>query len=195
VILADFVDYDTAETYDQKKTDSCTAHAFFTSLSEWCQNDRGIELEFDIIKYFKQMEKENPSGKFRLNWLSRTAREKGFKAKTGELVKITGFSSVIAFKSFRRLCETIQRNGPLIFSVDRYVGHRLNPDTDIVSSVPEGAKKMKQGHVMMVRGFDYPGRMIKFQNSWGKNSVKWLELPTYLQIVRGAWFIKGITIS
>jgi len=194
-IVADFLDYDSAEIYNQKNTDSCTCFAFFTLLSEWCQQDRGMNLEFDIKKYFKRMNIERPSGKFRLNWLSKTARTEGFKAKTGEIVKITGYSTVIAFKSFRRLCETIQRHGPLIFSVNQYEGHRLNPATDVIAPVKKGATKKKQGHVMIIRGFDYPGRMIKFQNSWGNNSVKWIELPTYLQIVKGAWFFKGITIK
>ena len=196
MILADYVDYDTAEIYDQKKTDSCTAHAFFTLLSEWCQQDRGMDLEFDIMKYFKQMEKERPSGKFRLNWLSTTAREKGFKAKTGELVKITGYSNVIAKNSFRRLCETIQRNGPLILAINTYKGLNLRPkDTDIIKDFPDDAVRNRMGHVLMIRGFDYPGRLIKLQDSYGAGSVKWLPLNIYLKVVKGAYFFKGITIS
>jgi len=57
MIVADYLDYDTAEIYDQGKSKTCTAHAFFTLLAEHIQQDTGKELEFDFQEHFDYMEK------------------------------------------------------------------------------------------------------------------------------------------
>ena len=101
-----------------------------------------------------------------------------------------------ASKHSKKLSTTIQTSGPLIFAVKRYKGHKLNPkNTDIIGAVKDGAVKEKAGHAMMIRGFDYPRRLIKFQNSWGNNSIKWMPLAVYQDIFKYAYYFKGVSIS
>jgi len=206
VIVADYLDYDTAEIYDQGKSKTCTAHAFFTLLAEHIQQDTGKELEFDFQEHFDYMEKYREGAKYtrgtkvikkrRVEALCVIAESIGFLTKTLERVKIKKYMRCPLYKNFHFLCKTLQKSGPLIFAVHRYKGHKLNPEhTDIIGPVKKGAKKKKIGHVMMIRGFDKQSQLLKIQNSWGKNdSIKYMPFDVYKSIVKYAYMIKGVYI-
>jgi len=194
VLIADYVDFDTAEIYNQKSTKACTAFSFFTLLSEYVQQEHGLKVEFDILKEFDKMEKLRGK-KRRVWWLFSYCKTVGFKAKSGELVKIKGYRLLTQKKNFKKLSTVIQQSGPLVFVVHRYNGHKLNPkDTDIIESVKPSMKKKNVGHAMMVRGFDHPRRLIKFQNSWGDNSIKWMPLDVWQDIIKYGYYIEGGTV-
>ena len=197
MVIADFLDYDTARTWDQGDSNMCTAYAFFAVLAEFVQQKYGVELEFNFKKYFKLMEKNRRKRMLRIYWLCFHASSKGFKAKSGELVKIKGYRRVSGYKSFEKICETLQKKGPLLFAVHQYKKHDLNPsNTDIIKKVPENAKKKRWGHAMTLRGFDHQSKLLKFQNSWDTNfNIKWLPLPVYQNIVKYVFSIDDVSIA
>ena len=206
-IVADYLDYETAQVWDQGKSITCTAHAFFTLLAEHIQQDTGKEVEFDFKKHFDYMERYREAAKYistrtgreikkrRVETLCILAKEVGFLTKTGERVVIKKYKRRRRF-NFNRLCKTLQNTGPLVFAVHRYKGHKLNPkNTDIIEPVKEGAKKKKAGHAMMIRGFDRQSQLLKFQNSWGKeDSIKYMPFDVYKDIVKYAYIIEGVYI-
>ena len=206
MIVADYLDYDTAEVWDQGKSITCTAHAFFTLLAEHIQQDTGKEVEFDFKKHFAYMERYREAAKIvrgdktikkkRVEALCILAESTGFLTKTGERVVIKKYRRCPFLKNFKFLCKTIQNTGPLIFAVHRYKGHKLNPkNTDIIDPVKAGAKKKKMGHAMMIRGFDTQSQLLKFQNSWGKeDSIKYMPFDVYKDIVKYAYIIEGVYI-
>lgn len=194
MVIADYLDYETARTWDQGKSNQCTAYAFFTLLAEHVQQEKGIDVEFDFDKYFKEME-SNRGTTMRVRYLCSKAMKDGYKTKCGKLVKI---GSYVQFQAWRRLdflCETIQAGNPMIFAVHQYEGHDLNPkDTDIIE-MPTSDKKKKNGHAMTIRGFDYSGKMIKFQNSWKHNNIKWMPYDVFLKLCKYCFYIKNVTIK
>jgi len=206
VIVADYLDYDTAEVWDQGKSITCTAHAFFTLLAEHIQQDTGKEVEFDFQEHFDYMERYREAAKIvrgdktikkrRIEALCILAESTGFLTKTGERVAIKKYRRCPFLKNFKFLCKTLQNTGPLIFAVHRYSGHKLNPkNTDIVDPVKAGAKKKKMGHAMMIRGFDRQSQLFKFQNSWGKeDSIKYMPFDVFKDIVMYAYIIEGVYI-
>lgn len=206
MIVADYLDYDTAEVWDQGKSITCTAHAFFTLLAEHIQQETGKEVEFDFKKHFAYMERYREAAKIvrgdktikkrRVEALCILAESTGFLTKTGERVVIKGYRRCPFLKNFNFLCKTLQNTGPLIFAVHRYSGHKLNPkNTDIVDPVKAGAKKKKMGHAMMIRGFDTQSKLFKFQNSWGKeDSIRYMPFDVFKDIVKYAYIIEGVYI-
>jgi len=206
MIVADYLDYDTAEVWDQGKSITCTAHAFFTLLAEHIQQETGKEVEFDFKKHFAYMERYREAAKIvrgdktikkrRVEALCILAESTGFLTKTGERVAIKRYRRCPFLKNFKFLCKTIQNTGPLIFAVHRYSGHKLNPkNTDIVDPVKAGAKKKKMGHAMMIRGFDTQSKLFKFQNSWGKeDSIRYMPFDVFKDIVKYAYIIEGVYI-
>lgn len=206
MIVADYLDYDTAEVWDQGKSITCTAHAFFTLLAEHIQQETGKEVEFDFKKHFAYMERYREAAKIvrgdktikkrRVEALCILAESTGFLTKTGERVVIKRYRRCPFLKNFKFLCKTIQNTGPLIFAVHRYSGHKLNPkNTDIVDPVKAGAKKKKMGHAMMIRGFDTQSKLFKFQNSWGKeDSIRYMPFDVFKDIVKYAYIIEGVYI-
>lgn len=206
MIVADYLDYDTAEVWDQGKSITCTAHAFFTLLAEHIQQDTGKEVEFDFQEHFDYMERYREAAKIvrgdktikkrRIEALCILAESTGFLTKTGERVAIKKYRRCPFLKNFKFLCKTLQNTGPLIFAVHRYSGHKLNPkNTDIVDPVKAGAKKKKMGHAMMIRGFDRQSQLFKFQNSWGKeDSIKYMPFDVFKDIVMYAYIIEGVYI-
>ena len=197
MIIADYLDYDTAAIWDQGKSKTCAAYAFFTLLAEHIQQHTGTEVEVDFQEHFDYMERyRKVVRKRRVKALCMLAKEVGFLTKTGELVKIKKYKRLPVYKNFDRLCKTLQNTGPLLFAVHRYKGHKLNPkNTDIIDPVKEGAKKKKAGHVMMIRGFDQQSQLLKFQNSWGgTDSVKYMPFDVYKDIVKYAYTIGGVYI-
>ena len=206
MIVADYLDYDTAEVWDQGKSITCTAHAFFTLLAEHIQQDTGKEVEFDFKKHFAYMERYREAAKIvrgdktikkrRVEALCILAESIGFLTKTGERVAIKKYRRCPFYKNFNFLCKTLQNTGPLVFAVHTYSGHKLNPrSTDIIDPVKAGAKKKKMGHAMMIRGFDRQSQLLKFQNSWGKeDSIKYMPFDVYKDIVKYAYIIEGVHI-
>ena len=57
MIIADYLDYDTAAIWDQGKSKTCAAYAFFTLLAEHIQQHTGKEVEFDFQEHFDYMER------------------------------------------------------------------------------------------------------------------------------------------
>ncbi len=198
MIIADYLDYDTAKIYDQGKSQTCVAHAFFTLLSEHIQQQTGKEVEFDFYKYHEEMEEERGS-QLRVKYLCSKAMKDGFRTKTGELVKIGSYRKYMPYNKWDWFCEHIQSTGPQLFAVKRYKGHKLNPrDTDIVEmpTSEQLKNRKKEGHMMMVRGFDYANRLVKFQNSWGKDdSVKWMPHQVFVMLCKYVYYIKNVTIE
>lgn len=192
MIIADYLSYKPLKVYDQGKTIHCTAYAFFAVLSEFIQQEYGFDLEFDVEKYFDEMEKYRAItrgvNKTRVRCFLDIGQKKGYKAKTGELVKIQGFLSFPGGKFPLKICEYLQKFSPGIFAVDRYNGHSLN-DT-IIQEVSEGSKKKKAGHAMMMIGFDKNKNLFQFQNSWGKSYDQYLPFKIYERIGKYCYFIK-----
>jgi len=201
-LIADFVDYEPARTWDQGKSSQCTAYSFFTLLAEHVQQETGKEVEFDFDKYFKEMEK-NREGMLRVKYLCSKAMKDGYRTKTGELVKIASYRKFNAWRNWKFLCEHIQspNAGPMLFAVNRYVGHDLSPkDTDIIEMPTEEQfkKKKKSGHMMILRGFDNQAKWLRWQNSWegGEDlNVKWCPWEVFQKINKYCYYIKNVTIS
>ncbi len=197
MVLADYLSYKPLKVLDQGNTKHCTAYAFFAVLSEFIQQEYGFDLEFDIPKYFDEMEDYRniirAVKKRRIRCFLEIAQAEGYRAKTGELVKIHGFLSYPTGKFPKKICEYLQKFSPGIFAVDRYKGHSLN-DT-IIQEVPEEAKKKKAGHAMMLIGFDVPKQQFQFQNSWGKSYDQYMSWEIYDQIGKYCYFIKHVTLE
>lgn len=196
MIIADFLDYETAKVYDQGKTQTCVPHTFFTILSEHIQQRQGEEVEFDFYKYFDEMEADRKPRQLRAHYLCTKAVSDGYKTKDGRLVKIKSFKRSFAYRNWYMFCREIQLFGPQLFAVKTYRGHKLDPkNTDIIEMPTEKQFKNvnKDGHAMMIRGFDYPRKLIKFQNSWGKiDSVKWMPYDVFMKIVKYVYYVKRV---
>ena len=197
MIIADYLSYKPLKVYDQGKTKYCTAYAFFAVLSEFVQQEYGFDVEFDIEKYFKEMEEYRlivrAVNKTRVRCFIDIGRSKGYRAKTGELVKIHGSISFPTGRVPDKICEYLQKFSPGIFTVDRYKKHNLN-DT-IIQMVDEDDVKKKAGHAMMMIGFDKQKKLFQFQNSWGKGYDQYMPFNVYEQIGKYCYFIKHVTIE
>ncbi len=193
MIIADYLDYDTARTWDQGTSIQCASYAFFTMLAEHVQQLHNKEVEFDFDKYFKEME-ENRGKKRRIEYLCSHARNHGYHTKTGELVKIGSYRRFSAWRKWEWLCRHLQTVGPMIFVVQRYKGHVLNPKSSDVIKMPTKEKR-KATHAMMLRGFDNQSKWLKFQNSYGENSIKWCPWEVFQKINLYCYYIKDVTIN
>jgi len=198
--ITEYIDYKPAKVYDQGKSPTCVAHAFFTLLSEHVQQKYKKEVEFDFYKYHDEMEKHR-NGKLRVKYLCVKAKEDGYRTKCGRLVKIGSYRRFSAWRRWDFLCRHIQSPnvGPMLFAVKRYKGHKLNPkDTDVIEMPTEAQFKKKKmvGHMMMIRGFQYSAEWLIIQNSWGKgDSVRLLPHEVLNKICKYMYYVKNVTIK
>ena len=113
MLLADTIDFVPAKVYKQEGP-TCTVHSFFVILSEMIQNKYGIEVEFDMYKYFDIMEEERVklTGKKRRrgSWLLWEGVINGFKTTEGKLVKIKGFR-ILPPKNHKQVAKYLQTKG------------------------------------------------------------------------------------
>lgn len=216
MILADYIDFKTARVLDQGKTPTCSSHAFFMALSEHVQQEHGLDLEFDYIAEYSRMKKwrarEIEKSSLARRKYSRyvpcyfkIGQDEGFRATTGELVKVKSWIKVFGQgEAWRtRILKELQKYGPVVFAVRRYYEHSLKDGKDgIIEDVPAGAKEKRTGHVMILRGFDRTKQLLKFQNSWGEEaSVRWMRFSTFSSTINGeplakyAYSIRKTTIN
>ncbi len=207
MLIADYIDYSPAKVYDQGKTKTCVAHAFFTLLSEIIQQTYDENVEFDFHGIHAEMEKKRGKKK-RIKWLCKTAKDTGFQTKDGRLVTIENYRRYFAYNRWDFLCEHIQSTGPQLIALNMYSGHKLNPKTTDIIEMPtekQFKKKKKNGHMVMIRGFNRPRtddgkekkswRLIKIQNSWGADdSVKWLPFDVFKEMVKYQYYLKGVKL-
>lgn len=199
-IIADYLDYATARTWDQGNTIQCTAYSFFALLAEHVQQLHELEVEFDFDKYFKEMEK-NRGTQMRVEYLCSHAKNHGYRTKCGKLVKIGSYRRFSAWRKWHWLCRHLQTVGPMIFAVKRYTGHKLNPKNLSVIEMPtekQFKKKKMMGHAMLLRGYDNQSKWLKFQNSWkgGEDvNVKWMPWEVFQKINKYCYYIKDVTLN
>jgi len=196
-IVLDHGDYATARTWDQGQSLTCVSHAFFALLAEHVQQHTEKIVEFDFYKYHDEAEEyKKKHGGNRVVALCMIAKDRGFKTKTGELVKIGGYRRYAAYRNFKWLCRIIQTAGPFLLSVHLYKGHSLNPSADIITT-PKGARK-GTSHMVMIRGFDFPSRWLRIQNSWyskDEDNVKWLPHDALVKMCQYMYYVKDVTIK
>ena len=196
-ITADYLDYSTARTWDQGQSSTCVSHAFFTLLAEHIQQSTGKIVEFDFDKYHDEAEEyKKENGGHRVVALCKIAKDKGFKTKTGELVKIGSYRRYAAYRNFQWLCRIIQTAGPFLLSLYLYKGHSLNPSSDIITT-PKGERK-GTSHMVMIRGFDFPSEWLRIQNSWyskDEDNIKWLPHPALVEMCQYMYYVSDVTIK
>lgn len=199
MIPCDYIEYRPWITLDQGTKPHCQAYAFFGVLMEIIENKYGLKLEFDIDGYFKELEAifkkapKNEGANPRQWYYYDYAMNEGFKAKTGEVVKVNAFRHIQYFHRLDLILTCLQK-APVQIAISTYENYPLNISGDILPSLPSKLIP-KGGHEMFLIGFDRSRKLFLVQNSWGDDvGAKWMPFEVFQKLALHAFFIQEITL-
>ena len=187
MLLADYIEYKLLKTFNQGASKTCTAYAFFAVLIEFIQQKYGLDVKFDIPRYFNEVEQWRGK-QSRIAAFMAYGTQVGYRDSRGVTWKIKGSNSV-AVTDRLLLLKTLQQY-PAIIIIRRFEGHNLNDN--VLKPVKRNAKEKAVGHAMLLRGFDLAKRQYIFQNSYGKKAPQFMPFDVWDSIGKSIWYFTDI---
>lgn len=192
MIIADIIEFIPRKTDNQKQTATCVGQALMGNMREQVQQVYGVDVDFDILKIFDQVDNGGNPNMLRVIKFLRAAMQ-GFMATDGSIVKITGYKSL----NFAAddICESLQTYGPAIMTVKMYNEMNLSPNGSLIFPKPTNDTLRDSTHEMQIIGFDRIKKLYKIQNSYAeKNNIKYISFDALHEILVDAYAILGIRL-